>query len=177
MLFVLFVGATKQAVAYYDEAIALYRQALAMDPASLQAHVRLQQVLLKQRNYGALISDLLSQPDLIGLSWTKESARFFAQQYAQGGGPALEREMLNQLLRSESRTGASMAAIALSMNSADLAIEELERCYRAHAVDLMYLKVNPDFDELRGDPRYQDLFAADRPLAFGQRRQHRCLSR
>jgi hypothetical protein len=39
----------------------------------------------------------------------------------------------------------------------DHAIAGLEENYRVHGVCMLFLNVNPDWDGLRSDPRFQDL--------------------
>ena len=39
----------------------------------------------------------------------------------------------------------------------DLAFEQLERCYRDREFGMLTLKTNPGLDNLRSDPRFQDL--------------------
>ena len=43
------------------------------------------------------------------------------------------------------------------MKDREETIAWLERAYTQHSPDLMSLKVDPLFDEMRGDPRFQDL--------------------
>jgi DNA-binding winged helix-turn-helix (wHTH) protein/TolB-like protein/Tfp pilus assembly protein PilF len=43
------------------------------------------------------------------------------------------------------------------LGQADQAIEMLEQAYAEHAYRLMYLKVHPNLDPLRADPRFRDL--------------------
>jgi hypothetical protein len=51
----------------------------------------------------------------------------------------------------------SIAAIYARLGEKDRALEWLEAAYRERSFELVGLKVDPRFDSLRGDPRYQDL--------------------
>jgi len=52
---------------------------------------------------------------------------------------------------------ASIASIHAGLQQADAAFECLERAYRDHSVEMIYLKVDPRFDGLRADSRFLDL--------------------
>ena len=43
------------------------------------------------------------------------------------------------------------------MGENELAIQWLEKAYEAHEIEMVWLKVEPSFKSLYGDPRYQDL--------------------
>ena len=50
-----------------------------------------------------------------------------------------------------------MATVQVRLGEINAAFESLERGYAKHEVDLIYLKVDPSWDNLRSDPRFQDL--------------------
>ncbi len=50
-----------------------------------------------------------------------------------------------------------MALIYAQLGERDKAFEFLERAYKGHSTVLVWLKVLPEFDSLRGDPRFDDL--------------------
>ena len=65
---------------------------------------------------------------------------------------------LESSLGAGSADRAVMLAVAYSgMNDKDKAIASLQRAYREHANSLVMLKVEPIFDPLRDDPRFQEL--------------------
>ena len=49
------------------------------------------------------------------------------------------------------------AAVFMAMNKTDNAIQFLEKAYSNHEVDLVWLKVDPLFHELKGDRRFENL--------------------
>ena len=54
-------------------------------------------------------------------------------------------------------TPVMLAVVYAGMNDADRAMASLQRAYREHSPSLMTLKVEPIFDPLRADPRFQEL--------------------
>ena len=53
----------------------------------------------------------------------------------------------------------AMALINLGLGQKALAFDWLERAYQAHDVHLMYLPVDPKWDPLREEPRFEKLLA------------------
>jgi hypothetical protein len=49
------------------------------------------------------------------------------------------------------------ATVCALLGNRDEAFKWLEEAYQDHGFHLIYLKVSPDFDNLRSDPRYADL--------------------
>jgi hypothetical protein len=45
----------------------------------------------------------------------------------------------------------------VAMDEKDKALALLDQSYQNHSISLTTLKVEPAFDPLRGDPRFQDL--------------------
>ena len=50
-----------------------------------------------------------------------------------------------------------MAIIYALLGDKDAAFEWLEKAYRDGAYGMLFLKVSPWFDDLRSEPRFQDL--------------------
>ena len=50
-----------------------------------------------------------------------------------------------------------IALVYLGQRQNDKAMEQLENAYQEHSTLLTYLKMDPRFDPLRSDPRFQDL--------------------
>jgi hypothetical protein len=50
-----------------------------------------------------------------------------------------------------------MAAVQVRLGEFNAAFELLEKGFTKHEAELIYLKVDPNWDNLRSDPRFQDL--------------------
>ena len=83
-----------------------------------------------------------------------------ARAYAQKGYSGWLKEKLNGL-NEISKDGHSMsfehAELYAAMGNTDMAMHYLEQGYREHTVELVRLQVNPAYDDMRTDPRFQDL--------------------
>lgn len=80
--------------------------------------------------------------------------------YGRAGKSDLAHDTIAQLLKSVERDGVGRYEIALVYAGLDEKTETfhwLEEAYRAHDVGLIYLKVDPCFDSLRSDLRFQNL--------------------
>ena len=68
-----------------------------------------------------------------------------------------ELEKLERLSRNESLNPVIMLWAHLGMGNKEEALADLEKAYSEHLNNLTTLKVDPAFDSLRSDPRFQDL--------------------
>ena len=79
---------------------------------------------------------------------------------ASSGQQSQARYALQKLLEWDQRKPVDPAAVAwayLGVGDKDQAFAYLEKAYVQHSAKLATLKVEPGFDPLRADPRYQDL--------------------
>ncbi len=92
-----------------------------------------------------------------------------ARAYAAGGEPDKARQLLDQLRELE-RQGSVwhyfFALVYAALGDRDQALSRLEQSYRAgEAGSLIYIRVDPMLDPLRGDPRFEKLANEIIPLA------------
>ena len=50
-----------------------------------------------------------------------------------------------------------LSMLYAQMGETDLAFEWLDKAYQDHEVEMVWLKVEPPFDPLRSDPRWQEM--------------------
>jgi hypothetical protein len=79
--------------------------------------------------------------------------------YAQGGPQAICRRQARSLRAGpdKSHWSACLARYFERAGERDQAFEWLETAYQNRAPDIIYLKVEPAFDSLRSDARFQNL--------------------
>jgi hypothetical protein len=66
-------------------------------------------------------------------------------------------KQLQERAKQEYVTPYGMARIYAALGEDDKALHWLEKSYRERATGMVFLKVDPRFDPLRSDPRFQDL--------------------
>lgn len=82
--------------------------------------------------------------------------------YARAGRTADALEILSHLLQrteTEYIQGSALAYLYAGLGDNDAALDWLEVAYEQRDITLIVLKVEPLFDGLRSDARYQDLLA------------------
>jgi TolB-like protein/DNA-binding winged helix-turn-helix (wHTH) protein len=83
-----------------------------------------------------------------------------ARAYARKGYTGWLEERLNRL-NEKSKDGNPMsfehAELYAALGNTDRAMHYLEQGYREHTIELVRLQVNPAYDDMRTDPRFQDL--------------------
>jgi tetratricopeptide (TPR) repeat protein len=80
--------------------------------------------------------------------------------YAVSGETGKAERVIEELKRESSQSHVSPWGIALiytGLGDKDRAFEWLDKAYEARAFDLQYLKVDPRFEGLRSDSRFQKL--------------------
>jgi tetratricopeptide (TPR) repeat protein len=66
-------------------------------------------------------------------------------------------DALNEISKSEKSTSFQHAELYAALRNTDQAMHYLEEGYREHTIELVRLQVNPAYDNMRTDPRFQDL--------------------
>jgi serine/threonine-protein kinase len=175
-----------------EEAVALARRAMELDPFSASTGTTLAQAQYLGGNFEAALPawrDLVeldsADPSLrYYLGWALEAVDAYAEAidsheaavelsgraslYLSGLGHALgvsgrtadAMAVLDELEALESEGRAEpfhLAMVHLGLGNHDRAIQELERAYEDRNSQMLYLKHAPQFDPLRGDPRFEAL--------------------
>ena len=83
---------------------------------------------------------------------------YLAYALAMSGKKSEARSILDKLKTTKEYVSpAELASLYVGLGDKDLAIASLEKAYAAHDLQLQYLKVDPDMDSLRSDPRFAEL--------------------
>ncbi|MFQ5777047.1 MAG: protein kinase [Terriglobia bacterium] len=142
----------------YDLAIEQFQRTLAMDPNFVPARQDLGLVYVQKGFYDEAIAELREARELPGAG--ARGAAFLAYAYAVGGKTRQAFEILDEL-KEVSRQGRppsyEIAAVHAALGQKDQAFAWLENAYVERDSWLVFLKVEPMFDPLRGDARFQDL--------------------
>jgi serine/threonine protein kinase/Tfp pilus assembly protein PilF len=142
----------------YDQAIEHYRRALELDPNFFWSHLWIGQAEVQQGKYQEAIVDI-NRAVALSAGNTRAIATLGHAQ-AVAGNKKEAQVVLNQLMERSRQGYVSPYYFALlytGLGEKDLALEWLEKAYDERQPYLYLLKVEPVFDGLHSDPRFQDL--------------------
>lgn len=142
----------------YDQAEEQLRKTLEMDPGFPVAHWYLGMVYEQTGRYEEAIAEFQEFQNLSGDQPTAAGALGHA--YAASGKRGEAQEVLLKLEDlSKSRYVApfDVAAVYIGLGDEDRSLEWLEKAYEARSSWIIWVNVDPRFDNIRGDSRYQAL--------------------
>lgn len=133
------------------------KQVIEMDPRRPKAHEILGNIYLRRGMYQEAIREYQVSEDLGGDKLTGQLG--YAYALAGNRREALrKRYELQEMERKSGFAAVDLALVELALGNHDSALACLERVYYQHEDEgLLALKVEPAFDPLRGEPRFQDL--------------------
>jgi len=156
----LIVAADNGAILYYsrqyDRAIEKWNAVLAKDPAFSRAHLVRYAYLEKGRIADAL-ADVENYHPVDDTPWRWSALAYI---YGRSGQRTLALRALRKLEQINRRQPMDSGALFwahIGIGDKDQAFVWLEKAYTEHSDTLTVLKVEPGFDSLRSDPRFQDL--------------------
>jgi TolB-like protein/tetratricopeptide (TPR) repeat protein len=146
----------------YDEAITQSRKAIEMEPNFPSAHLVLARSYEAKRHYSEAVEEFIKMIEVSGpgaRSWGNPNEMHDA--YANGGWNGYLRYFIAECRKSET-TGGYMRAYPVAVSFAELGEKDeafawLEKAYDERDYELTLLKVSPEMDNLRSDPRFTDL--------------------
>lgn len=142
----------------YDRSIAQLRDTLEMDPSYEWAHLTLGQAYEQKGQYDLAIEQLQRAVELSHSSSLMISA--LAHAYAVSGNQVRAIKLLAQLgtlSRKQYVSPFYVATVYLGLGKNELAMNWLQKAYADRSNGLVFLKVEPELDPLRSDPRFISL--------------------
>ena len=142
----------------YDQGIREFQKALQLEPDMIYAHQGLGWVYEQKKMYREAIAEQEK-----GVNLTNRDAFAVASLGMVLGESGRKREAKKLLeeLQERSKQGyispCLIALVHIGLGNRDQAIKSLEQGYTDRDQGMMYLKVDPEMDDLRSDPRFQDL--------------------
>jgi len=143
---------------HYDEALAAIRRALDLDPNFVPANSDLGRTLSEMGRHEDAIAAFERTLALQGGDRLVSGGLGYA--LARGGRHGEARQILERLIAESAKRQVSahaIAAIHLGLGEREAAIDWLERAYRDHDRALVWIRVHPRLDPLRGDPRFEEI--------------------
>jgi serine/threonine protein kinase/Flp pilus assembly protein TadD len=140
----------------YDPAIAELNNTLELDQSFPTAHVYLGYVYSAKGMYAEAITAYRKAIELSGETSSRQI--FLGAAFAKAGESEKAREILKQLEASKEYVSpGELAILYAALGMREEAFASLEKAYAARDLQLQYLKVDPAFDLLRDDLRFNDL--------------------
>src|SRR5713226_1085468 len=143
----------------YDQGILAFQKAFELEPDHIGAHHGLGWVYGEKKMYREAIAELEKAVNLSNR--TDEGAMASLGMVLGDSGRKQEaRKLLEELEERSKRRYISpylVALIQVGLGERDQAIASLEQGYTDRDQWMMFLKVDPHMDDLRSDPRFQDL--------------------
>jgi tetratricopeptide (TPR) repeat protein len=141
----------------YDEAAAQTREVFELQPECGFCYSVLGQIYAQQGRFAeAIAAQQKAREKWALLLQTAELARV----YALAGRAVEARQALADLLAGAKRQYVSkytIATVYAAMGDKDQALAQLEQAYQDRSQWFAFMKVDPEVDSLRSDPRFQDL--------------------
>jgi TolB-like protein/DNA-binding winged helix-turn-helix (wHTH) protein/Tfp pilus assembly protein PilF len=140
----------------YDRAIEQFRAVLEMDPNFPRAHMLIIAYVQK-----GLFADALADVERLRRSeetgWTWGTIAYTYGRSGQRAKAKFALEQLERVGRSQVVDPLSFAVAYIGIGDKEKALVWLQRAYQWHSSSLTALKVDPTYDPLRNDPRFQAL--------------------
>ena len=153
------LGWTYYGARQYDKAVRQHRRVVAIEPHFGMAHWCLGLDYSQKHKYRTAIEEF-QKARLSGGPHNAVAAIGYA--YAMMGDKEKAEHTVKEMKRVLRRTYTppyAFAAIYAGLGENDTAFEWLGRSLKAHDVGLVWLKWDPQFDNLRSDPRFQSILA------------------
>ena len=142
----------------YDGAIRQLKSAIQMDPSFALAHLVLGQDYAQKAQYAPATTELETALRLSNNSAPAEAA--LARVEALSGKQASARARLAQLQAQSAKQYVSpfyLAEVYAALGDATRAMDELDKAYADRSNSIIFLRVDPEFDSLRSNPRFEML--------------------
>jgi len=140
----------------YDKALEEYHQILEND-SNAAVHGYLGVAYQQKGMFDEAFQETLK---MRAPKWSAEQMEELRQAYATSGYKGLvttEIKLLKERSKNQYESAAELARLCASVGQKDEAFEQLNKAYEARADALIWIKVDPRYDNLRSDPRFSDL--------------------
>jgi TolB-like protein/DNA-binding winged helix-turn-helix (wHTH) protein/Flp pilus assembly protein TadD len=144
----------------YDQAIEQFQKTLELDQNFRPAHLFLPAAYEQKRMYGEAIAEFKNAIPLKGGGEPSLSKAGLGHVYAVSGKKSEARTVLDELKQLSGREyvpAPSIALIYAGLGEKDHAFAWLDKGYEERSFQMQWIKIEPRWDSLRSDPRFQDL--------------------
>lgn len=137
----------------YDAAIEQMKKTVELDANFAVGHSTLSVAYRMKDNYAESVEELAKFHELTG---GEQTAALMRESFSKGGWEEFLRAMTDER-RPANLTPYNVATFHAALGEKDMAFVELNKAYEDRESILGLLKVDPRFDSLHDDPRFQDL--------------------
>jgi serine/threonine-protein kinase len=142
-------------VGEYDQAAEQCRKTLSIDPMSPQAHRHLAQIYTQRQLYAEAVSELKRAIELS--PGGTETLAELGYVFAISGKKREAQQILVTLESGDDRSPYSLAIVYTGLRENEKALKSLKEAVNRRSPSVVHLKISPLFQELRRDPRFQEL--------------------
>jgi serine/threonine-protein kinase len=142
----------------YDETIEYSRQALELDPNYVWARWRRGTAYVMQSRFEEAIEEGERAAALSHRS--PPALSFLGMAYGRAGRRGEAQQVLKELVELSNRTYVnpfSFFSIHIALGQNDQALKRLEEAVQGHLSGMIFIRVNPELDPIRSDPRFKEL--------------------
>lgn len=143
----------------YDRAVKVLNDTLEMEPNFIFAHFHLGGVYLAKGMYEEALNEFETELPLAG-GLEMYVKTWIGVTHVKLGRTETAQEILDGMIQASEETylpPTAVAILAFSLGHNDLGFEWLDRAYEAYDIRLSWLKIEPVFDSVRSDPRFQNM--------------------
>ena len=141
----------------YDKALDRLQKTIDLDSSFWLSHLFISRVYTEKGMHAEAVAESKRAAELSGNS---QSDAYRAYALAKWGKPSEARTVLNALLKSSTETYVPPYNLALAYNAVgerEKAIDYLEKGFSEKDVRMVFLKIEPQWNSLRSEPRFVDL--------------------
>lgn len=140
----------------FDEAARHMEEVVALDPNFAQARIVLALAYMRTARHDEAIREMRAGEKLHGY---RNDRTGYATALATAGRHAEARRIIEEVLANPAPPGEEqgLAEAYAALGEKELALDWLERAYRARRAGVALMNVEPKLDSLRGEPRFDEL--------------------
>ncbi len=143
----------------FDEAIVALQRTLEMNPSFSYIHFHMGSIYLQNQKYAEALQELEVEKS-IARGWSTQIDAWIGITYAKMGDREKAQEILDELLKRSEQTFVAptlMAILYFALGEDDQGFQKLEDAYKVYDNWVRLLKVEPIFDRVRSDPRFEEM--------------------
>jgi tetratricopeptide (TPR) repeat protein len=132
-----------------------------MNPSFSYIHFHLGSIYLQNQRYAEALEELEAERD-IARGWRTHIEAWIGITYAEMGDREKAQEILEELITKSEQMYVAPTLIAIlyfSLGEDDQGFQMLEEAYRVYDNWVRLLKVEPIFDRVRSDPRFEEMLS------------------